>query len=333
VPIKVLSEAQLKEIADAYRDGKTLPKDWLLDAPPAAESLELVIYNQTVGELTTNARAILAAVKKQLSGYKAENYTSDKIPEAKRDKAELNAAAKKLNDRRLELEREFNKPFSEFKDTITEACAEIKKASSLIDAVVKEVEDREKAEKRRQLEEAWVGFDCQLFSLEKIWRPEWLNKGAKNKDVIAEMAGRIATAKADLSLLDRLGEPEAKAYYLSTLDMDSALKKADEIKANRERLAAADEARKAQEAARKAENERKAKEVAESVSDATTPPPEAPKIEPKAEALNIRVVEEPKDARILERKILVRGTLQQLVDLSQYMNANKIDYEKIKEAE
>jgi hypothetical protein len=280
--------------------------------------------------LTTNARAILAAVKKQLSGYKAENYTSDKIPEAKRDKAELNAAAKKLNDRRLELEREFNKPFSEFKDTITEACAEIKKASSLIDSVVKEVEEREKSEKRRQLEEAWNGLDCQLFGLEKIWRPEWLNKGYKNKDAIAEMNGRIVTAKANLSLLDRLGESEAKAYYLSTLDMDSALKKADEIKANRERLAAADEAR---EATRKAENERKAKEVAESVSDATTPPPEAPKIEPKAEALNIRVVEEPKDARILERKVIIRGTLQQLVNLTTYMQANGIDFEKIKEAE
>jgi hypothetical protein len=320
VPIKNLSPAQLKEIADAYREGRRLPNDWLLDAPPEAASLELVIYNQTVGELTTNARAILAAVKKQLLGYKAENYTSDKIPEAKRDKAELNAAAKKLNDRRLELEREFNKPFAEFKDTITEACAEIKKASSLIDTVVKEVEDREKAEKRRQLEEAWNGFDCQLFGLEKIWRPEWLNKGYKNKDAVAEMAERIATAKADLSLLDRLGEPEAKAYYLSTLDMDSALKKADEIKANRERLAAIEKAR--EEAAR-AENERKADEQPK---NSTAAPPSAPKVETKAEALNIRVVE---PEEILERRMVVRATLAQLIALSQWMNDNGINFKKI----
>jgi hypothetical protein len=314
VPIAMLDDSRLKEIIDAYREKSRLTPQWLLELAPEAESLELVIYDKTIGALTTNARAILATVKKQLEGYSVEKYSGERIQEAKRDKAELNAAAKKLNDKRLELEREFNKPFAEFKDTIAEACEEIKKASIRIDLVVKEVEEKEKAEKRKQLEEAWTALKCDLFDLQKIWKPEWLNKGSKNKETIAEMSARIDKAKADLVVLDRIGEPEAQAHYLDTLDLEKALEYADRLKANRERLRAAE----AEIASRKVVSLTEPQEAPKPAENATATPPNVPKEEPKRFELEI-----------LERRMIVRATLAQLIALSRWMNENGINFEKI----
>ena len=71
-----------------------------------------------------------------------------------------------------------------------------------------------------------------------LFNPKWLNKTTKLKDIQNEIHERIEKITADLTVLDRIGEAEAKQYYLSTLNLDAALAKADEIKANRARLAA-----------------------------------------------------------------------------------------------
>lgn len=43
-------------------------------------------------------------------------YNDENIDQAKKDKAALNKAAKALNAKRLEIEKEFMKPFREFKE-------------------------------------------------------------------------------------------------------------------------------------------------------------------------------------------------------------------------
>ena len=205
------------------------------------------------------------------------------------------------------------KPFVEFKDTITETCNEIKKASSLIDSVVKDVELREKDEKRKLIEDFFSGLKCELFSLEAIFNPSWLNKTTKIKDVHTEIHSRIEKTNADLIVLDRIGEPEAKAFYLNTLNLETALAKADEIKNNRERLS-------------KIEAERLAK--------ATEPRPApiaAPVIPESKEAPTEPLVaqETAPAPEIYERTFLVRCTRDQLIALGDFMNQNGIDFKKL----
>jgi len=241
VPIKRLSPEKMDEIIQAYREGRTLPKDWLMADREELPTLDLIVHEQTLGKLVTNAKAILSTVRKKLATYKAENYSEENIDEAKRDKAELNNASKKLNDKRLELEREWMKPFNEFKDVINTACNEIKNASGIIDGVVKEVENRAKEEKRKLINEKWEERNCSLFPLEKIWSASWLNKGFKVKDVEAIMDEKIKMANQDLEIIGRMNEtPEdlvlIKAYYLNTLSLESAMEEADRMKANRKKI-------------------------------------------------------------------------------------------------
>jgi len=312
--IPVLSESLMGEVMDAYVGMQVLPSTWpaVVDEDKAP-SLDLVVYTNNAGDLTTNAKAILAAVKAQLAGYKAENYSEANIAEAKRDKAELNAAEKKLNARRLELERDFMKPFGEFKDTISETCAEIKKASSLIDSVVREVEDREKEEKRALIVEWFDAQGIELFGIAQIWNPAWLNRTSKVKDIQMEILAKAEKTAADLVVLDRIGEPEAKAHYLSTLDLESALAEADRIKANRKRIEDMESSRKAT--------------IASKAPLPSVGTPKAPIAQP-AQAVAQRS-EGQASPEILERTMRVRGTMEQIVALGKWMNENDIDFEKL----
>jgi len=99
--------------------------------------LELVVSEKTLGSLTTNAIQIRDMVKSTLPMYDISNYNDDNIDQAKRDKAALNKAAKLLNSKRLEIEKEFMKPFGEFKEVVAETVKLIGECSAKIDTVVK----------------------------------------------------------------------------------------------------------------------------------------------------------------------------------------------------
>jgi len=325
VPVVTLPDEKIAEVIDAYNEGRILDDSFLsVVEKPQSESLELVVSQYTVGQLTTNAKAILESVKRNLANYKAENYSEENIQDAKRDKAELNAAAKKLNDKRIELEREFVKPLNEFKDTVSETCAMIKTASTQIDSVVKAVEEREKAEKKKLLTESWDALDFTLVPFWKIWNPAWLNKTAKNKDTVQEMARIIDKIKQDLIVLDRIGEPDAKAHYLDTLNLDSALQEADRIKANRERLAKIDKERQEKEEARKLEE---AKPVP-APAPVAAPEPVAEVI-PQEAPLEPAIEETAMEPVLLERTMWVRGTYEQIVALGNFMNEHGIEFRKM----
>ncbi|MBU1081644.1 MAG: DUF1351 domain-containing protein [Spirochaetes bacterium] len=318
VPIQILNDAQMNDIISAYRNGRVLPKDWLAEEAPEAPTLDLVVYNQTPGELATNARVILATVKKQLEGYKAENYSETNIADAKKAKAELNNAAKTIDARRLELEKEFNKPFMEFKDVVKEIVSEIGKVSGAIDRVVKEVEQREKDEKKKIIETFFSSTKCELFPLDKIFNPTWLNKGTKIKDVEVEITAKIEKVNSDLGVLDRVGEPKARALYLDTLNLDSALAEADKIKANEARLAAIDKAR----------VELAVPAVQAPMAPASSAPEaDEPPIDVSFEV--VRAPAEPVTGELLKRTFEVECTKEMLIALGSFMNANGIKFKKL----
>ena len=112
------------------------------------KDLELVVSEKTLGSLTTNAKQIRDMVKNALPMYDISNYNDDNIEQAKKDKAALNKAAKSMNAKRLEFEKEFMKPFSEFKEVVSETVQLISECSLKIDNVVKQNEQAYKDTKK-----------------------------------------------------------------------------------------------------------------------------------------------------------------------------------------
>ena len=86
-----------------------------------------------------------------LERYTPDNYSEENVEQAKADRAILNKAAKELNDRRIQIEREWNAPLQEFKGIVGDTVKMIADGSAKIDAVVKGVESKAKAEKRASI--------------------------------------------------------------------------------------------------------------------------------------------------------------------------------------
>lgn len=266
-------------------------------------SLELVVYTHDAGALTTNAKAILETVKSKLLGYKPENYNEDNIAVAKQDKADLNNAAKKLNAARIKLEKDHMLSLKEGIDLINKAVGEIKKASIAIDEIVKTVEAQEKENKKKRILEFFNSLGTELVSFDQVFTLDMLNKTAKIKDIETTIQAKIEKVKTDLVVLDRIGEPEARVFYLSTLNLESALRKADEIKANRERLA-------------KIDNKPIPQTPAPVVTPAAAPTMPAVQVMVSGSSLYIRTIR-------------VSCTKAQLQALSNFLNEQAIEYEKV----
>lgn len=203
-----------------------------------ASQLELVVSEKTIGSLTTNAKQIRDLVVASLPRYDIANYSTDDIPKAKADKALLNKAAKTLNDKRIDFEREFMAPFGEFKEVVTETVKAIKEAVGKIDTVIKEDEDRAKSEKREAIEH--LAEECGLeevgIHLNQIFNGKWLNKSTSLKSIEKEMRERIATITSDLETLKSFAEDYdvLVVRYKENLNLQETVRYANQLKEQRE---------------------------------------------------------------------------------------------------
>lgn len=277
--------------------------------------------NLTLGTLETNAKAIKELVEAKLQDYSPENYIG-RADEAKSDRAVLNKAEKALNEKRLELEREYMAPFQDFKALITDTCKAIKNASGKLDEIVKAEENREKQEKENLITAYWFKKEFSLFGLEKIWNPKWLNKTTKQKDIEAEIDERIQKALDDLAIIDRFPAEDValiKAEYLNSLDLSAATAKADQLKENRDRLAR-----------EKAEREKLQQEASlQQQREAEKADINAEAHRPDSSLISAALdVQDTGPARE-QYALVLKGTPQQLIEVRQFMTRTGVTYTKL----
>jgi len=285
------------------------------------KSLELTIERQVQGELITNALAIQAFVEERILDYAPEKFYDDP-DRAKKERSVLNAASKELNNRRLALERDFMRPFDDFKAIIKATTTRIDFASSKLDEIVKAVEETQKNEKRREIEAIFEKKAFTLSTLDRLFDPRWLNKGTKIQDVEYEIDAKIDKIYNDIKVIEALQEDiiEVKAHYLETLDIGAALSMAQRLKANRERIA--QEARDREE---RLHREHLADQAVILGVDAA-----AEAIADEYSSLAAEALEIEKDP-IIEYTLRFKGTKAQLIALRTYMTAQGIEYTKVEE--
>lgn len=259
-----------------------------------SNELTLVVKELTIGTLVTNALDIKAKVEAKVATYNVDAYEGDEKQAAK-DKAVLNASAKLLNDERIKLEKEWLKPFQQFKDVVTETTNIIKTASNKLDVIVKEKEEKEKEEKKAAIETIWKEKNFELITLDKVFSPKWLNKTYKLCNIKVEIESIIDTITKDLAALDAFGEDTSllKDLYLTNLNLQATLQKGAELKANRERLAAM-KAKQEEEKARQAALAAQEEEIqAEQEQEVETPAVEEPSVETETQSKEVETKQEP----------------------------------------
>lgn len=285
------------------------------------KDLQLVVREKTLGKLVTNAKQIKELVIKALPQYDIINYNEGNIDVAKKDKAMLNNAAKSLNAKRIELEKEFLVPFQEFKEEINETVKLITECSSKIDLVVKQSEQKAKDEKKQKIVSYWNSKNFELVPLERVFDEKWLNKTTKEKDIKADIDSKIEKIKDDIITLEAIGEDVEllKSLYLDTLNINSTIQYANTLKANKEKARIEAEER------AKVEAEQKAKAEIEQPTTVEENPFEQPAPQTVVEPVKETIAQ----PELLTRAIKVTGTKEQIIALADFMNNNGIRFEKI----
>ena len=282
--------------------------------PLTEKDLTLDVRELTLGTLTTNALQLRDHVAATLERYTPENYSEDNVDQAKADRAILNKAAKDLNDRRIQLERDWNAPLQEFKSIIGDTVKMISEGSAKIDAVVKGVESKAKAEKRAAIEELWERKGITLLPLSKLWDDKWLNKTKRLPAIEKEIGEKLLKIEAELDTLAAVDTEDGdvlRAYYLDCLDLQRTLTYSATLKANRQRL-----------------QEEQARRQAEAEAQATREAYVAPTAEPAPTTPTAYEAPEAVIPEVLERTMVVRGTREQLIALAEFMNAEGIWFKK-----
>lgn len=288
------------------------------------KDLELVVSEKTLGSLTTNAKQIRDMVKNALPMYDISNYNDDNIDQAKKDKAALNKAAKSLNTKRIEFEKEFMIPFSEFKEVVSETVHLISECSSKIDNVVKQNEQAYKDTKKAAIIDYFEANNANLVDFNKIFKEAWLNKTVKEKNVFADIDNILAGIESDIKTIESMPEDAdvLRTYYLDTLNINNTIQYGSRLKEQRERAKSAEEARqKAEEERLRMQEERKAQAENQKQPTSTDPLPGC---------REAGVNEDPQqEVEILTRAFKVTTTRENIIALGNFMNERGIDFDKI----
>ncbi len=171
-----------------------------------------------------------STLKKELTErakfYESLVFTSEQLPEAKAERAKLNALKKALNDERIKLEREYMEPFNDFKAKINEIISIIDRPTQAIDSQVKSFEASQKAEKKEKIKAYFDGRNpFEWLKLEQIFNEKWLNASVKLPAVTDEIDSIIERITTDLETLRNLPEFgfEATEEYKQSLDLNKAI--------------------------------------------------------------------------------------------------------------
>ncbi len=249
-----------------------------------AEITELqVTYQQ--GVINGNFDDVKASLKATLADYQNVVYTEDTVKDAKKDVATLRKIKKAIEDKRKEIKKTWNDPYTTFENLTKELISLIDEPINQINAQLEEFEQQRQEEKRTKIDEEYnKRFSTELMeymSLESIFDDKWLNASTSMKSIKDALDAKKTFLESSIKTIRSCGaETEEKALkmFKETLNLqdtlawinqyrlqkEDILKKQREEEQERQRKEEEERIRKEeQDRLNKEEEERKAKEANE----------------------------------------------------------------------
>lgn len=262
-----------------------------------------------VKEIQWNNEELKAEISEKMQDYKNLVFTEETIKEAKKDRANLNKLKNAFEDERKRIKKLCMAPYDEFEKQVKELVALIDEPIRLIDNQIKEVEEKRRDEKRKEIETLFPTIGFQAFvTLDMIWDEKWLNATVPMAKVEEQMKSRMYQIGDDVFTIHGLPEFgfEAMEVYKKTLDLTKAIQEGQRLSEIQKRKAAYEE------------EQRKKEEAAKQAAIQPVNKPEPDQSEVKEE-----------NVELLQLDFRVWGTREQIMDLRQYLTDNKIKFGKV----
>lgn len=154
------------------------------------QKLELTI-NQTMGVITGNFDDIKKSLETEMAVYETKQFAEEDKQKAKGDLADLRKLRKAVNDRKVEVKKEYMKPYEVFEGKVKELIGVIDKPIALIDGQVKEFEAKRVEEKKTEIQKLYGELVEEelhdYIPLEKIYGEKWTNASTTMKSIREEI--------------------------------------------------------------------------------------------------------------------------------------------------
>lgn len=167
------------------------------------------------------------------------------MPDCKRIRAELNKAEKAINSRKIEIKKEFMKPYTEFEEQTKKLMSKISKVSGEIDSQIKDYEDRLKESRRAWMREWWEENGI-VVDYDAIHNEDLVKLSVSEKAVVNWLETKKANIEADMVIVADMPEEEKNFVmddYMENADLPQAVRNYKEWKERSERLKEAKENR------------------------------------------------------------------------------------------
>lgn len=178
----------------------------------------------------------------RITPYKSLAVTEDDLKEAKGDKANLNKLKKALNDKRIEVKKEYMQPLELFESQVKELVSIVDEGIINIDSQVKAFENKQTEDKLREITAFYVDeFEdlIDVLPLGRILPDKWRNKGCKMSDIQQEIRDKVFKFRNDVNIIKAMNlecEDMMLDAYVKTLDMSAALQEKHDFEARQEAL-------------------------------------------------------------------------------------------------
>lgn len=292
--------------------------------------MELRIINPSeetgfLSEIQWNYEEVKAWVASRVEEYKNIAYTEDAVKDMKQDRAELNKAKTAIENERKRIKKLCLEPYERFERQVKEVTGLIDEPIGLIDGQLKEIEEKRRQQKQKDIEELFetIGFQ-DFIVLERIMDPKWLNATVslgKIEEQMKNILFKVGTEVATISSLPEFSF-EALEIYKKTLDLNQAI-------AEGQRLA------EIQKKKQQYEEEQKRIAAEKARQDAEQKMAVQPVVEPTA-VENVPVVEENVEteekttqADLVQMDFRVWATREQLLGLREYLIGHQIKFGKV----
>jgi hypothetical protein len=214
-------------------------------------NIEIIIENPEQG--IANFEPLKAAAQEMAAVYGSQLVSVDAIKDAKADMAMLRKLAKSASDMRIKIEREHAAKIATVTKQLKEVAGIFTDAAAKIDTQVKEYDEQRKAARMEEIKQIYaeeVGDMADILPLDRLMRPDWLNKSTTTKTIRDDLQAVIINAQTGIeqikglcsihenailsAFLERLSLADALAEKKKLEDMDAAMERRRQAEAAEE---------------------------------------------------------------------------------------------------
>lgn len=285
-----------------------------------------LLVEQKNGTIGGNFEELKAALKAELEVYKNMVFTEEAKPEARKAVANLRKLKKSMNDKKLEVKKNFMVPYTDFEAQVKELDKLIDEPINFISGQIEEFERKRVEERKKLISDIYTEIITEhdtvteYLQLQRIYDSKWENSTTTKKAIKEGIMKHVEHVEKDLATIHSMEsefEDKGLAKYKATLELSDAIGIMKQYQKQKEEILqrqAEEEQRKAEEKARKAaEVERKADEA---VQEEPVAVKEDKFVEPKpaTDAITYEIIADP----------------FQIVQLEAFMRENDITFKRSK---